>query len=117
MYQVFVAEPKDQSLNKDLLKTFIRTYLTQEELNQLKHILSHLPHIRPFWGDTGYKYIVISHIYFLYEVSEQEKTVIILGAKFNNRRKTFNFANTKTQQKTMTKWLDDVAKFRPHINP
>jgi len=30
--------------------------------------------------------------------------VPILGAKFNNKQKTFNFANTLKQQKTMKKW-------------
>lgn len=114
MYQVFIAQPKDKSLDKFLLTTFVRTYLTQNELNQLNYILSNFPNIRPFWGDTGYKYIVIDNIYFLYEVSQQEKKVIILGAKFNNKRKTFNFANTKTQQRTMKRWIDNLTIYKPH---
>ncbi|MGY4674307.1 hypothetical protein ACWIVU_00280 [Ursidibacter arcticus] len=114
MYQVFIAEAKDKSLDKNLLKQFISSYLTQEELDKLNNILTYTPTIRPFWGATHYKYIVIDNIYFLYEVAEQEKKVIILGAKFNNKRKTFNFANTKTQQKTMKKWIKDLAVYKPH---
>lgn len=114
MYQVFIAEPKDTNLEKHLLKKFLQTYLTQDELNQLNNILSHFPNMRPFWGDTKYKYIVIDNIYFLYEVSEQEKKIIILGTKFNNKRKTFNFANTKQQQRTMKKWINDLEIHKPH---
>lgn len=114
MYQVFIAEPNDSSLDKNLLKKFIQSYLTQDELDQLKNILSHFPNMRPFWGDTKYKYLVIDNIYFLYEISEQEKKVIVLGAKFNNKRKTFNFANTKIQQRTMKKWIDNLAIYKPH---
>lgn len=113
-YQVFIAAPKDSELDKDLLKKFIKSYLTQEELDKLNNVLSYSPNIRPFWGDTRYKYIVIDNIYFLYEVSEIEKKVILLGVKFNNKRKTFNFANSKTQQRTMKKWLTDLPKFKPY---
>ncbi|HDL1301863.1 TPA: hypothetical protein PWV15_002171 [Mannheimia haemolytica] len=114
MYQVFIAEPKDPNLEKGLLKHFIKSYLTQEELDFLHKILTNLPNIRPFWGDTSYKYIVIDNVYFLYEVSESEKKVILLGTKFNNKRKTFNFANTKTQKKSMKKWINDLAIYKPH---
>lgn len=114
MYQVFIAEQKDPNLDKDLLKQFIKSYLTQDELDLLNKILTNLPTISPFWGDTNYKYIVIDNIYFLYEVSEKEQKVIVLGAKFNNKRKTFNFANTKMQQKTMKKWINDLAIYKPH---
>lgn len=114
MYQVFIAEPKDQNLDKDLLKKFIKSYLTQDELDKLNSVLSYTPGIRPYWGTTHYKYITIDNIYFLYEVAEEQKKVVILGAKFNNKRKTFNFANTKTQQRTMKKWIKDLAIYKPH---
>lgn len=114
MFTVFIAQPKDENLEKDLLSKFIRTYLTQSELDELNYRLTNFPNYRPFWGDTAYKYIVIDKIYFLYEVSEQERKVIILGAKFNNRRKTFNFANTITQQKTMKRWINDIGKYKPY---
>lgn len=48
MYQVFIAEPKDPNLEKGLLKHFIKSYLTQEELDFLHKILTNLPNIRPF---------------------------------------------------------------------
>ena len=114
MYQVFIATPKNPELDKDLLKNFIKSYLTQEELDKLNNVLTFWPNARPYWGDTRYKYIVIDNIYFLYEVSDLEKKVIVLGAKFNNKRKTFNFANSKTQQKTMKKCLADLSKYKPH---
>lgn len=114
MYKVYISSPKDPHLDPSLLKKFIKTYLTQTELDKLNQILSNLPSARPFWGDTRYKYIVIDNIYFLYEVSETEKIVIILGVKFNNKRKTFNFANTQIRQRTMKKWIADFEKYKAH---
>ena len=96
-YDVYIAETPGDSLEKDLLKRFVVTYLTQDDLDKLKMILTNIPQLRPFWGKTGYKYITINNIYFLYEVAEDERKVIILGAKFNNKRKTFNFANISSQ--------------------
>ena len=102
-YLVYIKQP--------LLQEFILTYLEQEELDSLQSILQNIPNVRPFWGDTHYKYIIIKNIYFLYEVAENEKKVAILGVKFNNKRKTFNFANTLTQQKTMKKWIDNFPEY------
>lgn len=79
MYQVFIAEPKDPNLEKGLLKHFIKSYLTQEELDFLHKILTNLPNIRPFWGDTGYKYIVIDNVYFLYEVPKVKRKSFYLA--------------------------------------
>ena len=106
-FDVYIAEASDENLERDLLRRFIVTYLTQDELDKLKLILSNLPQLRPFWGKTGYKYITMNNIYFLYEVAEDERKVVILGAKFNNKRKIFNFANTLKQQKAMRKWIED----------
>lgn len=113
-FDVYIAEASDENLERDLLRQFIVTYLTQDELDKLKLILSNLPQLRPFWGKTGYKYITINNIYFLYEVAEDERKVVILGAKFNNKRKTFNFANTLKQQKVMRKWIEDYPKYYPN---
>ena len=113
-FDVYIAEASDENLERDLLRRFIVTYLTQDELDKLKLILSNLPQLRPFWGKTGYKYITINNIYFLYEVAEDERKVVILGAKFNNKRKIFNFANTLKQQKVMRKWIEDYPKYYPN---
>lgn len=56
----------------------------------------------------------MNNIYFLYEVAEDEGKVVILGAKFNNKRKIFNFANTLKQQKAMRKWIEDYPKYYPN---
>ena len=116
-FDVYIAEASDENLERDLLKRFIVTYLTQDDLDKLKMILTNIPQLRPFWGKTGYKYITINNIYFLYEVAEDERKVIILGAKFNNKQKTFNFANTLKQQKTMKKWIENYPKYYPNNNP
>lgn len=50
-------------------------------------------------------------------MAEDERKVIILGAKFNNKRKTFNFANTLKQQKTMKKWIEDYLNTIPINKP
>ncbi|ERH27214.1 hypothetical protein HMPREF9065_01270 [Aggregatibacter sp. oral taxon 458 str. W10330] len=113
-FDVYIAEASDENLERDLLKRFIVTYLTQDDLDKLKMILTNIPQLRPFWGKTGYKYITINNIYFLYEVAEDERKVIILGAKFNNKQKTFNFANTLKQQKTMKKWIENYPKYYPN---
>ena len=113
-FDVYIAEASDENLERDLLRRFIVTYLTQDELDKLKLILSNLPQLRPFLGKTGYKYITMNNIYFLYEVAEDERKVVILGAKFNNKRKIFNFANTLKQQKAMRKWIEDYPKYYPN---
>ena len=113
-FDVYIAEASDENLERDLLRRFIVTYLTQDELDKLKLILTNLPQLRPFWGKTGYKYITMNNIYFLYEVAEDERKVVILGAKFNNKRKIFNFANTLKQQKAMRKWIEDYPKYYPN---
>ncbi|HHF2562598.1 TPA: hypothetical protein ACPJUR_001597, partial [Haemophilus influenzae] len=72
-YDVYIAETSGDYLEKDLLKQFIVTYLTQDDLDKLKMVLTNIPQLRPFWGKTGYKYITINNIYFLYEVAEDER--------------------------------------------
>lgn len=100
MYQVITSH--------SLLDEFIDTYLTDDEAyNQFLTTLSHFPHTRPFWGNTRFKYIVSHHIYFLYEIDDVNKFVFILGVKFNNKRKTFNFSRTSTQRKTLKKWIEN----------
>lgn len=100
MYQVSTASP--------LLDEFIETYLIDKEAyNQFLNTLSYFPHIRPFWGNTRFKYIICSHIYFLYEIDDVNQFVFILGVKFNNKRKTFNFARTPTQRKTLKTWIEN----------
>ena len=42
-FDVYIAEASDENLERDLLKRFIVTYLTQDELDKLKLILSNLP--------------------------------------------------------------------------
>lgn len=49
-----------------------------------------------------------------YDVYIAETSGDGLGAKFNNKRKTFNFANTLKQQKTMKKWIEDYPKHYPN---
>lgn len=72
-YDVYIAETSEDCLEKDLLKQFIVTYLTQDDLDKLKMILTNIPQLRPFWGKTGYKYITINNIYFLYEVPKTKE--------------------------------------------
>ena len=47
-FDVYIAEASDENLERDLLRRFIVTYLTQDELDKLKLILSNLPQLRPF---------------------------------------------------------------------
>ena len=42
-FDVYIAEASDENLERDLLRRFIVTYLTQDELDKLKLILSNLP--------------------------------------------------------------------------
>ncbi|MDU8924367.1 hypothetical protein RYD26_05495 [Pasteurellaceae bacterium LIM206] len=99
MYSVYFA-----NLN---LKEFTRVYLDADEHNQLFNVLSCTPKIRPYWGNLKQRYIIQHKIYFLYEVDDVNQLVLILGVKFNNDRKTFNFARTPTQIKTIKKWIQN----------
>lgn len=100
MYRVVTAH--------SLLDKFIETYLPEKEIyNNFVTILSSFPHTRPFWGNTRFKYIIYRHIYFLYDIDDINQLVLILGVKFNNKRKTFNFARTVTQRKTLRMWIEN----------
>lgn len=52
-YDVYIAETSGDCLENDLLKRFIVTYLTQDDLDKLKMVLTNIPQLRPFWGKTG----------------------------------------------------------------
>jgi len=88
-----------------ILDEFVEKYLPDDEFNQLIKKLESLPHTRPYWKNTKYKYIVVSKIYFLYDIDDTNMFVFILAVKFNNARKTFNFAKTPQQIKTLKKWI------------
>ncbi len=49
-YDVYIAETSGDCLENDLLKRFIVTYLTQDDLDKLKMVLTNIPQLRPFWG-------------------------------------------------------------------
>ena len=91
----------------EYIEKFLNVYLDDEDFNKLLHLLKNHPEIRPFWGNSKYKYIIQNKIYFLYEIIEEKNLVVILGVKFNNKRKTFNFADTKTRVKTILKWIEN----------
>ena len=100
MYRVITAH--------SLLDEFIDEYLWDKNVyNDFLKILSFFPHTRPFWGNTRFKYVVCNHIYFLYDIDDSNGLVLILGVKFNNKRKTFNFARTATQRKTLKIWIEN----------
>ncbi|NBK99876.1 MAG: hypothetical protein EOM50_18070 [Erysipelotrichia bacterium] len=92
------------------LDDFIDTYLSVDDFNRFLNTLETLPHTRPYWGNTKYKYIISSKIYFLYDIDDINKYVLILGVKFNNQRKTFNFGKTPQQIKTLNKWIKNKEK-------
>lgn len=91
----------------EYIEKFLNVYLDDEDFNKLLHLLKNHPEIRLFWGNSKYKYIIQNKIYFLYEIIEEKNLVVILGVKFNNKRKTFNFADTKTRVKTILKWIEN----------
>lgn len=91
----------------EYIEKFLNVYLSDEDYNQLLHLLKNNPKIRAFWGNTKYRYVIQNKIYFLYEVIEEKNLVIILGVKFNNKRKTFNFADTQTRVKIILKWIEN----------
>lgn len=98
MYRVYPAN--------NYINDFIEAKTSDEDHNKLMDVLEYMPHSRPFWGMTKYKYLLLHGIYYLYEIDETNKLVVILGVKFNNNRKTFNFAKTPTQIKTIQKWIN-----------
>lgn len=102
MYSVITAN--------NTLDEFVEEYLSDDDFNQLIRKLENIPHTRPYWENTRYKYIIAAKIYFLYEIDDSNMYVFILAAKFNNSRKTFNFAKTTTQIKTMKKWIKNKKK-------
>jgi hypothetical protein len=102
MYSVITAN--------NTLDEFVEEYLSDDDFNQLIRKLENMPHTRPYWENTRYKYIIAAKIYFLYEIDDSNMYVFILAAKFNNSRKTFNFAKTPTQIKTMKKWIKNKKK-------
>ena len=53
-FDVYIAEASDENLERDLLKRFIVTYLTQDDLDKLKMILTNIPQLRPFWRKTAH---------------------------------------------------------------
>ncbi len=88
-----------------ILDEFVEKYFSDDEYNQLIKKLESSPHIRPYWKKTKHKYIVVSNIYLLYDIDDTNMFVFILAVKFNNARKTFNFAKTPQQIKTLNKWI------------
>ncbi len=89
------------------IANFIDVYLDDIQHEFLLFQLSQNYNLRPYWGTTKYKYIMVRNIYFLYDVDKDNEVVYILGVKFNNKRKTFNFVSTLTQIKTIKKWIAD----------
>ncbi|OOH88893.1 hypothetical protein BMT54_08045 [Pasteurellaceae bacterium 15-036681] len=98
MYQVYSA-------NK-YIQEFIDKKVSDSDYQRLMDVLEFMPNTRPFWGVTRFKYIFLNGIFLLYEIDETNKLVVILGVKFNNERKTFNFTRTPTQIKTIQKWIN-----------
>ncbi|MBN6067942.1 hypothetical protein HYE54_04005 [Aggregatibacter actinomycetemcomitans] len=98
MYKVFPANT--------YIKDFIDKKTSDEDFTKLLDILEFMPNTRPYWGVTKYKYLFLHGIFYLYEIDELNKLVVILGIKFNNKRKTFNFARTPTQIRTIKKWIN-----------
>jgi hypothetical protein len=87
-------------------------YLSDDDFNQLIRKLENMPHTRPYWKNTRYKYIIAAKIYFLYEIDDSNMYVFILAAKFNNSRKTFNFAKPKLQMKPKNGLVEQKRKYQ-----